>query len=300
MKKIIIYTCVLGVISFSSCVKDSINKPEVDIKINQTTFNVGDTAKFTISGIPYNLVFYSGEPGNDYNSRNIYTATGGATSMVFTTALASASGSSAATNLKILVSNDFSGNYNMTEILAANWTDVTNQATVPGSNQNITLDPYKVDGKSIYVAFRFQTVDETKSQRQITVSNFNIKTVFPGQTYTNASNVYFAGFASFDFAGDAANFWNIPVTSNTNNSFIHPLVPANSAKDDDWAITKGFNTNTIMPSTGIALKALSSNPVTDYSYVFTQAGTYKVVFVASNNNQNDSKEVIKEFSVTVN
>lgn len=300
MKQLILLSSILAVIGFSSCVKDAVTKPGIDIAINKTTFNVGDTAKFTISGLPYNLVFYSGETGNDYYSRNMYTASGGVTSMVFNTALAAAAGSSTATNLKILVSNNFSGNYNKTEIEAANWTDVTNMVTVPGNNQTIGLDPYKVDGKPIYVAFRFQTVDETKTQRQVTVSNFSIKTVFPGQTFTNASNVYFAGFASFDFAGDAANFWNIPVTSNTNNSFTHRLVPANSEKDDDWAISKGFYTNTITPSTGIALKALSSNPVTDHSYVFTKAGTYKVVFAASNNNITDTKEVVKEFSVTVN
>lgn len=299
MKKLIHYLLILVVINFSSCVKDTVDKPEVDIMINKTTFNIGDTAKFTISGLPYNLVYYSGEPGNDYYNRNTYTAAGGASSMIFTTALTATAGNSPATNLKILVSNNFSGKYNTTEIAAANWIDVTSQVTVPGTD-TVDLNPFKVEEKPIYVAFRFLTEDETKNQRQLTVSNFSIKTVFPGQTYTNASNVYFAGFASFDFAGDAASFWNIPVTSNTNNSFSHPLVPANSAKDDDWAISKGFNTNAIMPSKGIALKALSSNPVTNYSYVFTKAGTYKVVFVASNNNQNDSKEVVKEFTVTVN
>ncbi|QNA43462.1 DUF5017 domain-containing protein [Lacibacter sediminis] len=299
MKQFIFYLCIVGVISFSSCLKDAVKKPEVDIAINKSTFNVGDTAKFIISGLPYNLVFYSGEPGNDYYSKDIYTASGGVSSMIFTTALATAAGSSTATNLKILVSNNFSGNYNQTEIAAANWVDVSSQVTVPGTD-TVELNPYKVEGKPIYVAFRFQTEDETKSQRQLTVSNFSVKTVFPNQSYTNANNVYFAGFASFDFAGDAANFWNIPVTSNTNNSFTHPLVAANSAKDDDWAISKGFNTNSVMPSTGIAIKALSSNLVTNYSYVFTKAGTYKVVFVASNNNQTDSKEVVKEFNVTVN
>jgi hypothetical protein len=188
----------------------------------------------------------------------------------------------------------------MDQILAANWIDITSQAVIPGNNQFINLDAYKAEGKPIYVAFRFQTVDETKSQRQVTVSNFSIRTVFPGQTYTNASNVYFAGFASFDFAGGAASFWSIPVTSNTNNSFTHPFIPANSAKDDDWAISKPIYTNAIVPSTGIALKSISSNPVSSYSYVFTKAGTYKVVFAASNNNANDYKEVVKEFSVTVN
>lgn len=150
------------------------------------------------------------------------------------------------------------------------------------------------------MAFRFKTVDETKSQRLVTVSNFSVRTAFPGQIYTNASNVYYAGLASFDFAGDSASTWNIPVTSNTNNTFTHPFVPANSTKDDDWAITKPLYTNAILPSTGVALKNISSNPVTEHSHVFSQAGTYKVVFVGSNNNNNDYKELVKEFTVTVN
>ena len=104
MKQITSYLLILGIIGFSSCVKNAIPKHEVEIEINKTTFNVGDTAKFKISGIPYGLVFYSGEPGNDYYSRNTYTASGGVTSMSFTTALAAAAGSSTATNLKVLLS----------------------------------------------------------------------------------------------------------------------------------------------------------------------------------------------------
>lgn len=299
MKKYTSYLYILLIITFTSCIKNAFPKPDVEIEINKTTFTVGDTAKFKISGIPYNLVFYSGEPGNDYYSRNTYTASGGTSSMIFTTALAAASGSSTATNLKVLVSNNFSGNYNQTEIAAASWVDVTSQVTVPGTD-TVELDPYKAEGKKLYVAFRFETVDSTKSQRQVTVSGFSLRTVFPNQqTYVNASNVYFAGFAPFDFAG-ATGAWSIPVTSNTNNSFVHPLVAANSAKDDDWAISTGFTTNSIAPSTGIALKAIASNPVTEHTYVFTKAGTYKVVFAASNNDANTTKEIVKEFTVTVN
>jgi hypothetical protein len=299
MKLSIPNLCILAALGFSACVKDAVEKPEFKVDINKTTFNAGDTAKFTLSGIPYNLVFYSGEAGNDYYARNIYTAKGGVSSMVFSTALTAASGSSTETNLKILVSNSFSGNFNKEQVLNANWVDVTSQVSVPGNNQTINLDPFKMEGKPIYVAFRFLTTDETKSQRQVTVSGFSFKTVFPDQTYTNASNVYFAGFASFDFGGDAANFWSIPTTSNTNNSFSHPFVPANSAKDDDWAISTGFNTAAIAPSTGISIKSISSNPTSEYRYVFAKAGIYKVVFVASNNNADDYKEVLKEFTVTV-
>ncbi|MFY7898692.1 MAG: DUF5017 domain-containing protein [Chitinophagaceae bacterium] len=298
MKKLITYIGFLIALSFTACVKDSMEQPELDITINKTTFSVGDTAKFKISGTPFNLVFYSGDVGNDYYSRNTYTATGGLSSMTFTTALTATAGNSPATNLKILVSNNFSGEYSKNKILEATWTDVTSQVTVPGT-ATVDLNPFKVDGKPVYVAFRFLTEDETKVQRQVTVSAFSLRTVFPSQTYINASNVYFGGFASFDFAGETTSLWSIPITSNANNSFSHPLVAANSAKDDDWAISKAFNLNTVMPSTGVALKNITSNPVLNHSYVFTKAGTYKMVFVASNNNMNDYKEVVKEFAVTV-
>ncbi|MEO7309267.1 MAG: DUF5017 domain-containing protein [Chitinophagaceae bacterium] len=292
-------TIAFYIVAIASCNKITTETPDFTVAINKNSFAVGDTVKFQLSGTPANVVFYSGEAGNNYDTRNVFTATGGAPEMTFTTALTASTGSSTATNVNLMVSNNFTGKYNQTDILAATWTDITSSIAVPGSNQRVVLTPYVTQGKPIYVAFKFQTVDTSKSQRLLTISNFSFKTVYQNQAYQNAINVYDAGFSAYDFAGVIGK-WVIPITSTSNTSFTHPFVAANSAADNDWAISKAMETNAVLPGKGIALKAISNDVLTEYKYVFTKAGTYKIVFVASNNTNQDYHEVVREFNVTVN
>lgn len=288
-----------AIVAIASCNKINTQEPDFTVTINKNSFAVGDTVKFQLSGAPANVVFYSGVAGNNYDTRNVLTATGGLPEMTFTTALTAATGSSTATNISLLISNNFTGNYNQTDILAATWTDITSSVVIPGINQRVVLTPYVAQGKPLYVAFKFQTIDPSKSQRLVTVSNFTFKTVYPNQTYQNAINVYDAGFAAYDFAGIIGK-WVIPITSTSNTTFTHHFVAASSEADNDWAISKAMQTNAVFPDKGITLKALSNDVLTEFKYIFTKPGMYKIVFVASNNTNQDYKEVVKEFNVTVN
>jgi plastocyanin len=294
-----ISTAFLSLLLLTACSKIDIDAPKFDVTIDKTTFKVGDTLNFKISGNPYNITFYSGETGNDYDSRGLLTATGGIPQVRFSIALTSTAGNSPSSNMKVLVSNDFNGNYTKNDILAANWIDLSSLVTIPGTNQMIDLTANKVEGKPLYIAFRFQTVDSTRAQRLVTVSNFSFNTVYPNQTYVNADNVYNAGFAGFDFAGNIGR-WTIPITNVNNTSFTHNLVAANNPIDDDWAISKAFATNAVLPSTGISFKSVAQDAITEYSHIFNNPGTYKVTFVASNSSSEDVKEVIKQFTITVN
>ncbi len=253
MKIIKYLTIITSVLVIMSCNKINSETPEFSVSVNKTDYNLGDTAKFTLNGSPTNIVFYSGEVGNNYETREKLTAEGGRPEITFTTSLAAATGSSTSTNLSVLVSNNFSGNYNQADIMAATWVDITSSITVPNSNQNVVLTPYVTAGKPLYVAFKFKTVNPALAQRAVTVSNFSFKTVYDDQIFENAKFVYDAGFGSFDLAGDIGK-WVIPITSNTNNNFTHPLVAANSPADDDWAISKPFEINRINPSKGSTIK----------------------------------------------
>lgn len=299
MKTIKYLSIILSGLTIASCNKIDSVKPDFEVSVNKTSFSLGDTAKFSISGAPNNIVFYSGEVGNNYANRDSLTANGGRPEMTFSTALSSSSpATSTSSNLSVLVSNDFSGNYNQADILAATWTDLTSNISIPGTDQRIVLTQYVAQGKPLYVAFKFKTVNPALIQRLTTISDFSFKTEYDNQTFQNAKFVFDAGFGAFDFAGDVGK-WLIPITSNSNNTFTHPLVAANSPADDDWAISKPFYTNRINKSTGFAVKNISNPVVSSYNHVFTKAGTYKTVFVGSNSTNKDYKEVVKEFTITV-
>jgi len=297
-KSAILYIACLGLLL--SCNKPQILAPtDFDVNISKTTLSLADTAKFTFSGNVQNIVFYSGEAGNDYYAENNFSATGGIPQMTFTTSITGSPLAAGNANLTILVSSDFNGNYVQSDIQKATWTDITSQVTLNAAAQTVKLGSYTTVGNPLYIAFRFQSVSPaTQAQRVVTVSAFTFQTVYPSMTYTNASNVYFAGFTPFDFAGSAGS-WSIPVTSTSNNTFTHAAVVSGSPADDDWAISAPMSFNSISGSVGTPIKDITKTMPVNYTYKFKKAGTYTMVFVGQNASNDKSKEVVKQFQVTV-
>ena len=73
-----------------------------------------------------------------------------------------------------------------------------------------------------------------------------------------------------------------------------------TALDDDWVLTKSFNPNTVSPDKGEALKNITTN-LSKYvaTGVYTKAGTYKVVFEASNASYENQERILKELTLTI-
>ncbi len=85
-----------------------------------------DTVRFTFTGNPYYLTFYSGEPYHRYEYRDRETA-GAGSAIVFH--LCIDNGVTGTNTLALMVSTDFSGVYDSTNIYNATWTDITSKAT---------------------------------------------------------------------------------------------------------------------------------------------------------------------------
>jgi Domain of unknown function (DUF5017) len=303
MKRIInILSIVSAFFIIQGCESIEVEAPDsFNVSINKNTFIVGDTAKFSLTGNVQNLVFYSGDVGNNYDDVQKFSTTDvGLPEMTFTTAFAGSPTTSGTLGLSVLVSNDFSGIYQNGEITKATWTDITSRVILNTTNQRVVLTEFKSGDKPLYIAFRYQSVNgATQAQRTVTISNFSFRTVFPNQIFTNATNVYNAGFGSFDLAGNVG-FWNISNTNTNSTSFVHLTTPAGSADDNDWAVSKPMNVNSISPSVGTVLKNITAPMPVRHNFRFTKAGTYKMVFVGQNATNSDDKKVVKEFAVTVN
>ncbi|HEY1010793.1 DUF5017 domain-containing protein [Daejeonella sp. JGW-45] len=86
-----------------------------------------------------------------------------------------------------------------------------------------------------------------------------------------------------------------------------PFVPfdPNSAFNDPasehWAISKGITIDKVDlgPDLSTSVKGMSNPPITVYKHTYTKAGTYKAVFIASNNSIDGEKKIIKEISLTI-
>jgi len=80
-----------------------------------------------------------------------------------------------------------------------------------------------------------------------------------------------------------------------------PLSIYNDPTSEHWIVSKAINSATVNlgPDWSAAIKGLSNPLMLDYTYKYNKAGTYKAVFVASNNSIDDVKTVVKEITFTI-
>ncbi len=274
MKKYIFCLAVMGVMS--SCMKEKIASADLTVTTDRTVYNVGDTVTFHFSGNPDNIVFYSGEPGHDYNLKDRQYADNDL-QIDFKTLV---QWGVIYDNLKLLVSNDFNGVYDKTNVAAATWVDISEKAVFSDKLDNvpsgtISLLPYvsKVDTASLYVAFRYTDFQKQQQNRWI-VRSFNANKVSPEGVVTNVATMATGGWKAISFLNDS-QVWTISAAQ-----LLMYGGPATATDNDDWVITKGFKVRESVASKGKALKNISTT-MQEYKHVFSAPGNYNVVFETS-------------------
>ena len=80
-----------------------------------------------------------------------------------------------------------------------------------------------------------------------------------------------------------------------------PLSPYNDPTSEHWAISKAINLAQVNlgPDLSVPIKGLRDVTLKSYDYSYTKPGTYRVVFVASNNTITTTKTVVKEITLTI-
>ncbi|MDF2192704.1 DUF5017 domain-containing protein [Paraflavitalea sp. CAU 1676] len=279
----------------ASCSKrDEVDTPVFEVAANGSTFKLGDSIIFTFTGTPQNIVFWPGTPGRVYEFRERTFTTGNKLLVKFNTYQQFG----VRNNMTVLVSNDFNGVYDTTNVKAATWTDVTSRFTLStGADQTqsgtVDLSEFANNNKAATLAFRYVTPALAGPNRWV-VRTFNADNQSPDGAITPMATMSTAAWKAISFANPASN-WSIT------SSQLLSQATANNA-DDDWVLSKSFNPNTATPDKGIAIKNITTNltryaPATD---LFNKAGTYKVVFEASNASyQNMPARVLKELTITI-
>jgi hypothetical protein len=292
MNKIISFfsICLLA----ASCTKrDEVGTPVFDVTINSTTYKVGDTITFNFSGDPQNVVFWSGAPGSVYEYRDRLFTTGNKLLVKFN----SYQQFGVRNNLTVLVSNNFNGTYDTTNVKAASWTDITSRVTLSqGADQvqsgTVDMSEFTDGNKSATIAFRYITTSLISQNRWV-IRTFNADNQSPEGTITPMANMTTAGWKAVSFQNPAA-VWSI-----TSAQLL--LQGSATALDDDWVLTKSFNPNAASPDKGIPIKNITTN-LTRYTAagIYTKPGTYKVVFEATNASyKNQAASALKEITLTI-
>jgi hypothetical protein len=295
MNKLFFYSIICLLVA--SCTKrDEVGAPEFEVSASAATYKLGDSIIFNFKGNPQNIVFWPGTPGRVYEFRNRTFTTGNKLLMRFN----SFQQYGVLNNMTVLVSNNFNGTYDATNVQAATWTDISSRFTLSqGLDQvpsgTVDLTEFTADNKSATIAFRYivPAMANPNPNRWVIRSFFMDMEDAEGAVIPQAT-VATAGWKPVSFENPASN-WLVMSTQ-----LLTQATPNNA--DDDWILSKTFNPNAISPDKGIPIKNITTNlirysPATD---LYNKPGTYKVIFEATNSSyQNEPERVVKEVTITV-
>lgn len=293
MKQFRILIGAIALIVFASCSKElTIDPLAFDVTTASTTYQVGDTVNFKFTGNSEFISFFSGEEGHNYDFRE-RTSIDGAPQLQFTSY---AQYGAQQNSLQLMVSNNFNGIYDVTNVGQATWTDITSRATLSSGANNtpsgiIDLSDFLAQKKPIFFAFKYTGVTGS-TQKTWTINNLTLDLLTTSNGLLPITNLASAGWKQVSFLNPAA-VW-------TFNATQVRIAGGNASADDneDWAITKLLYLNNVAPDVAVAIKNVTQK-LDSYDYVFTQPGTYKVVFLAANATADNQASTTKEVTLTI-
>lgn len=275
--------------------------------------SVGNPVKkvtFELNGDADVLSFYSGELFHDYNYKDGRIVKTKSLDMTFSSNCKLNSGTIALANqLSIVASTDFSGKYVSADIHAAQWKDITSRFTI---SPLVTTDDFlpsgTVDvsnlapkGDTFYIAFKYLCPPQTTAIRhtQWRIRDYFLKSI--------------TDIGSTTIASQSTAVWNMfhegPLESGRSSTSSSQIVlrgnnsSANfSQSTEDWAISPPIQVGDDLdlgPDRPLAIKGAIDQPLRKFSYTYTQPGTYRVVFVASNVTVKDEQKVMREVTITI-
>lgn len=279
-----------------SCAKEKVETPSLEVATASLTYKAGDTVIFNFTGNPDNIIFYSGEPGHSYAFRE-RTSAENDLQINFKTFVQFGL---IYKNLQLLVSNDFNGITDTTNVRAATWKDISDRAVFSTGQDNtpsgtISLKEFadpKNTAARIYVAFKYADYKKPQGQNRWVIRTFEANNISPDSVVSPLAALSTAGWKAYDFK-NTAFVWAVTTTQ-----LLMPNSNKDAADNEDWVISKGFDPFSIKPDAGIALKNISTT-LSSYKYRYTKPGTYKVVFDVSAVRYNGEKRATKELTLTI-
>lgn len=308
MKKTIFVLSVLGLFLVACAEKDIQVPNDFEVSVAKATYKLSDSVQFNLSGVPDNITFYSGEPGNAYDKRNFFSSDEGTLTLQFNSQ--TRAGATLPRNISVLISTDFNGEYNEENVKAATWTDITNRAVLPANTASnadvvsgeINLDDLKVKDSPMYLAFRYLSENAaTTAQRYWNIGRMNLVNKVPGNIDFELTSTIEKGlFQIVEFQG-AENEWQINTGTASSHRLIHTANAINTQPDDDWIVSRGFD---VFQSFGnvknaVNVKSIAGSTPKTFSWLYSAPGTYKAAFIALNSSRDIQKEIVKEVWVTV-
>jgi hypothetical protein len=300
MKLHILAILALIITVFYGCGKYDLEEPDFEVVADKTTVKVGDSIKFSFTGNPQLLSFYSGQFLNRYAPEESKQPDD--LLLTFTSAR---TGGSQNNQVDLLVSNDFNGVYDINNIMAAKWDTLSSKVLWGTSSTRTPSGDINLLGrvdvtKPLYIAFRYITRDQNQygAARNISIYDISLKsningtpvTLFTFSTtqlgmfsYGNKESERSVVATGINFRGNA--------TSELRNEYT-----------EDWAVSGAITAdpNVAAVDRGISLKLFTESRKENYLFAWSTPGQYRAAFVGETSNVFGRKQQVKFIDITVN
>ncbi len=296
---------------------EDVTTPDFEVQAESVEVKLGEEVKFTFSGNPDFINFYSGERGNNYDfiygrveETEIYLSF---ESQIIDNRVPK---STQGDQVSVQVSTNYNGKQTIEDVEdgAAGWTDITSEFRMAQLSENntfvpsgkVNISPYLEEGKPIYIAFKYTT--HPRSTHGV-APNFNRIRNFSLESINNGETSYLATHATAGITPPKSLIRSATYQTGRGtleSTYINFYGNASPAQDDvlttAWVITNPFNIGKKVDfgiDKAISVKTVADVTVKSYSHLYKSPGTYQVVFVAKNANVFGEKSILKRMQITV-
>lgn len=296
---------VLGLLTACEGAFNDVLEPSFDVTVSSLSYEVNQPITFDFTGNSDIVTFYSGESGSEYQYKDRTQIEGGKPQLQFTSLRRYGAQNGIPDNtITLLVSEDFTNVHNATAIENATWVDITDRAkwsyavhpdmTYTPSGV-VDLSDFDSSNAPIFIAFKYNDVPSSVSQRAWNIKDLSVDIVLPGDgSLINLANSANMSWGTVNIL-NPARVW----TFNTTEIIIWGGA-AGMDENEDWIISKPIFLNRVQPDKGISIKNNPSALLTDYTFPgYGEPGSYNVTFEIINANRWDVKRTLKEFTITV-
>ncbi|MCF3111253.1 DUF5017 domain-containing protein [Niabella sp. CC-SYL272] len=337
-KNIYFFSSLALLIACAACQKErTAGVPEnFSVETADFQYKVGDTVAFNLIGNPDMIVFYSGEPGKQYENRDRVSEKGIA-KMIFQLSMQQGVPLTEVSpdSLQLFVSDQLD-DYNAAAVQKASWTNITSRNTKWPPNlgtgfttsDSIDLTDFN-DADKVTIALRVKNNGSVNySQRKWVMQNLTITNRLNDGTVTPViANFNDAGWVQVSLGNQSHpgtadnghigyNVWNVGGWNQSASSAVYndqgiqirnaypltfdPGPDVNNEANDDWLISSPVDLKKVKRDAAAAvIKNIVNTPLQSYSYIYRAPGTYTASFVGINAAGDQSNEAVRQVTITV-
>lgn len=297
-----------------SCQRDSVDDVKFSVSTEQITVQAGEPVRFVFDGNPDYIIFFPGTKDCSYENRhrtkidNLQDLKVSCTLTQNYTEVKEG-GFLNEQLLRAYVSTDFTGEYMPNAIEQATWTEVLDMempkvtdVAKPNINMESEGNLMTYKDNDFYLAFQYEAHPNTVEKSSYGHPRIQLKMLTLHKIDTDGHDYQMM---------DAVNEWGFsvvpvePLPTEGNYSIKESSINLQPKKETEklkninvWLISKRLNGSSIAPDLGIPIKGTNAR-LPYYEYRYTEPGTYKATFVATNAKMWDSSQKVCELTIKV-